>query len=173
MDMKILFLTNNENTYKVYDFLQKNEEFVCKWSDRITVEANYDFFISFNYRYIISKDVVNKFRNKIINLHASYLPYNRGANPNHYIDEGIDTGDILVQKDVELKDTLTLKESYDILIEELYKLFVENWNDIKEGKIIPKKQKGEFTYHTTKDFKKLNIVDWNITIKELREKYGI
>ena len=48
----------------------------------------------------------------LINLHISYLPYNRGSYPNywsfkentpngvsiHHIDDGIDTGPVLVQK---------------------------------------------------------------------------
>ena len=53
-------------------------------SDKITYEMvqNYDFIISFGYRHIIKEDVINKFINKIINLHISYLPYNKGADPN-------------------------------------------------------------------------------------------
>ena len=48
---------------------------------------------------------------RAINLHISYLPWNRGADPNlwsavgmpkgvtiHYINDGFDTGDILFQK---------------------------------------------------------------------------
>jgi methionyl-tRNA formyltransferase len=49
-----------------------------------------------------------------INLHPSLLPYNRGAHPNvwsiiegtpagttlHYIDSGVDTGDIIAQREV-------------------------------------------------------------------------
>ncbi|MCL0081308.1 hypothetical protein M1N64_03665 [Peptococcaceae bacterium] len=50
---------------------------------------------------------MDKFQGRAINLHISFLPWNRGADPNfwsfienapvgvsiHYLDEGIDTGD--------------------------------------------------------------------------------
>ena len=53
-------------------------------------------------------------KNNIINLHISYLPYNRGAHPNfwsfventpsgvsiHQVDSGIDTGKIVIQKQI-------------------------------------------------------------------------
>ncbi|MBQ3033656.1 MAG: hypothetical protein IJD28_04690 [Deferribacterales bacterium] len=41
-----------------------------------------DFIISFGYHYMVHKDIVKKFENKIINMHISYLPWNRGADPN-------------------------------------------------------------------------------------------
>ena len=46
----------------------------------------------------------------------------------HYIDEGIDTGDIIVQKEVFIdEDKETLKSSYEILNKEIQALFKENW----------------------------------------------
>ena len=65
-------------------------------------------------------------------MHISLLPWNRGYHPNiwsfledtpkgvtiHYINEGIDTGDIIVQKEIVIdEDKETLKSSYEILHE--------------------------------------------------------
>ena len=83
---------------------------------------NSDFIISYGYRHILKKDILDKFPNMAINLHISLLPWNRGADPNlwsfledspkgvtiHYLDYGIDTGDILAQQKVDYipEDTL-------------------------------------------------------------------
>ena len=157
-------------------------------SDKITYEMvqNYDFIISFGYRHIIKEDVINKFINKIINLHISYLPYNKGADPNlwsylenspkgvtiHYIDKGLDTGDILVQKIVQDNiETDTLKTSYDRLINEIVILFNDNIDDILNGKIKGKKQKGNGSLHYLKDKEKYLYLyeknGYNTKVKDL------
>ena len=79
--MKILFLGNTNK--KLFDILCKTED-IDFVNTKITPELvkNYDFIISFGYRYIVKKNVINLFtNNNIINLHISYLPYNRGSDP--------------------------------------------------------------------------------------------
>mgnify|MGYP003649817391 FL=1 len=110
---KILFLGYED--CKLLTFLQKHYN-VIQTKDKITIEdiKNVDHIISFGYKHIIPENIIKFFNNKIINLHISYLPYNRGCHPNffsfkdntpkgvtiHYIDKGIDTGEILLQKEI-------------------------------------------------------------------------
>jgi methionyl-tRNA formyltransferase len=124
-----------------------------------------DFIISYGYRYIISKEIVEQWKDRAINLHISYLPWNRGADPNlwsfvedtpkgvtiHYIDYGLDTGDIIVQKEVSFSDEDTLKTSYDKLHQEIQTLFKEHWRNIRTGKNQRYKQTGKGSYHKAKD----------------------
>ena len=148
--MKILLLGEKNNLLidKLLS-LGHSADIIC---DKITIETakKYDFLISFGYRYILKKDVIDFFPDKIINLHISLLPYNRGADPNlwsyledtpkgvtiHYIDESIDTGNIILQKEVQ--DDIqndTLKTSYDRLINEIVMLFNNNAENILNGSI--------------------------------------
>lgn len=147
-----------------------------------------DFIVSYGYRYIIKNDILSKFYQRAINLHISYLPWNRGADPNfwsivedtpkgvtiHYIDEGLDTGDIIVQKEVGLELTDTLHSSYERLCEELEQLFLSNWNGIKNQKLkaIPQNQEhGSFHYKKDKEaFKNLLHKGWDTPISDIQGK---
>ena len=120
-----------------------------------------DFIISYGYRYIIEEDIINKFNNRIINLHISYLPWNRGADPNlwsfledtpkgvtiHYIDKGLDTGDIIAQKKIPIYTNDTLETTYNRLCQTVEKLLIEHWKNIITGNVnrIPQdKHSGSF-----------------------------
>ncbi|MFQ6007572.1 MAG: formyltransferase family protein, partial [Candidatus Zixiibacteriota bacterium] len=107
-----------------------------------------DWLISYGYRYILKEDVLEKFPRRVINLHISYLPWNRGADPNlwsflentpkgvsiHYINPGIDTGEILAQKKVAFGPDETLRTSYDKLSHTIVELFKEVWHEIRDGR---------------------------------------
>ena len=192
--MKILFLGGNLSK-SIFDWLVSIGEDVIYTKEKININfvkrINPDLIISYNYKYIISKEIIEFANKKIINLHISYLPYNKGAHPNiwsflentpigvtiHYIDEGVDTGDIILQKKVIFdEDKETLKSSYEILHREIQTLFKENWEKIKKEQIKPKKQTGGGSKHYKRD---LSIFEPFIKekgldspIKELKEKYN-
>ena len=92
----------------------------------------------------------------MINLHISYLPYNRGAHPNfwswvkntpkgvsiHFISEKIDAGDIIFQRKINFpNDNITFRKSYNMLRAELDALFIRNFNKILSGNFIPKNKR--------------------------------
>ena len=184
---KILFL-GYENC-KLYSFLQQYYN-VKQTEKKITVEdiKNVNHIISFGYKHIIPENIINSFSKKIINLHISYLPYNKGYHPNfwsfidntpkgvtiHYIDKGIDTGDILLQKGVVfgVKED-TLYTTYNRLIEEIQDLFIENYSSILNGKIKPKPQQGKGTFHYEKDlekYKNLLTENWDTKTYKIMTK---
>ena len=130
--MIILFLGGNLSK-TLSNWLISIGEDVAYTEEKINInfvkKINPEFIISYNYRYIISGEIIKFVNNKVINLHISYLPYNKGAYPNvwsffentpkgvtiHYVDGGIDTGDIIVQKEVFInEDRETLRSSYEI-----------------------------------------------------------
>ncbi len=125
--------------------------------------------IVFGYRHIIKKPVIDYLEGKIINLHISLLPWNRGADPNlwsflentpkgvtiHYIDEGLDTGDIIAQKELFFNNKdHTLATTYSILKQEIIDLFKAEWPNIRQSKAKRLPQGPGGSFHFIKDKKK-------------------
>jgi methionyl-tRNA formyltransferase len=170
--------------------LKNNGEKIIYFENKITSEFiemnNIDFIISYNYRSIIKPEIINLFPHKIINLHISYLPYNRGANPNiwsfientpcgitiHEIDSGVDTGDILLQEQIRYDYTKeTLETAYMKSNDKIQRLFCENWFKIKNNEIMPQKQTRKGTFHLAKDLDKYKeIINYKDTIEIFLEK---
>ena len=156
-NMKILYLHNGEQNLKF--FLKQKDFQVIDSKNKINIDyikqQEFDFIISYKYRFIIADDIVAYMKKKIINLHISLLPWNRGADPNlwsflkntpkgitiHYIDDGVDTGDILLQKEFDFNSEKdTLKTTYNFLNKEIVDLFEENYESIFHNLIKPRKQ---------------------------------
>lgn len=132
-----------------------------------------EFVVSYNYWPIIKKWALERFTGKIINLHISLLPWNRGLAPNfwshfentpsgvtiHHIDEGIDTGDVIAQREVIFdrspRSAETLATSYYKLHEEIRQLFQEHWPEISAGLSSRRPQTAGGTYHSKADFTRL------------------
>jgi methionyl-tRNA formyltransferase len=190
--MKILFLGPSESP--LIAWLNSVGEEVVSTTEPIGLAEiqgySPDFIVSYGYRHIIKRDVLDNYKNKVINLHVSYLPWNRGADPNfwsfientpkgvtiHYIDEGIDTGDIIAQKTVSFSRNETLQTSYNQLQNEIQALFKEIWFEFRAGKCDREKQEGEGTKHKIKEKNKLLhllTTGWDTPIAVLEEYTNI
>jgi methionyl-tRNA formyltransferase len=174
--MRILLLGEGELMVRVHEWLQKMESgpiFLTHEAldEETLVDVEPDICISVSYRHIIPPEIID-IAPRIINLHISYLPFNRGAHPAvwsivegtpagvtlHEIDEGIDTGPILVQQRVGVFSADTAATLYDRLSDVAFYLFCDMWKDVKCNNIIPKKQTSKGTFHTVKDFED-NVFD--------------
>lgn len=189
----ILFLSNNENTQDLYEWLCREESAVYRIENKIDLgmiqALKPSYIISFNYRYLIPAEILDEMEGRVINLHTSFLPYNRGSAPNffsfledtpkgvtiHRMDAGLDTGDIFCQKELHFDEQAeTFASSYDKLLWEIKTLFRENWADIREGRITPLKQEEEGTYHRMRELDEIRRkvpFEWGIRIADFKEKY--
>ena len=189
--MKILLLSNNNNAQVLYDKLTRKGCDVTIYPNAIDVpfieSFQPDLVVSYNYRHIVKKDVIELLGKRIVNLHCSYLPWNKGASPNlwsfienspkgvtiHRLEEGLDTGKIIVQKEVFFdEDKETLRTSYDKLNEEITELFMDYFKTISSGNYKLIDQVGEGSYHTSAMLKKLintETLDFDMTIREFRK----
>lgn len=135
----------------------------------LLASKNYDFVISFGYRYMISQECIEILQGKILNIHISLLPWNKGSDPNiwswlentpkgvsvHWVTDQLDAGDIALQKGVFLDENDTLSRTYEILQTEATGLFNKLWNDIgianakrsQQGGIGTKHKKSELLKH--------------------------
>ncbi len=190
--MNILFLgPDKQPQTSIINFLLNEEHLVNKHQDKLDVDKieknKYDFLISFGYRHIIGDEILTRFKDNAINLHISYLPWNRGSDPNfwsvlentpkgvtiHQLESGIDKGKILYQKKVSFENNDTLKISYKKLMNEIVILFIANWKNIKSKKVDPIKQKGPGTYHRSSDknsYLHLLTNGWDTQLKEIEGK---
>lgn len=106
-----------------------------------------DLFISMSFNQILKKEILKASKKGFINCHAGALPFYKGRNPLnwvlingekefgitvHYIDEGIDTGDIILQKKYEIKDNDNYSTLLDKAIQECALLLAESVELIEE-----------------------------------------
>lgn len=186
--MKVLFLGPNESPL-VYWLKSVGEEVITTTDriDRSFLDTHSpDFIVSYGYPHILSGDILGPYAGRAVNLHISYLPWNKGADPNfwsfvedtpkgatiHYLDEGVDTGDIIVQKQVTFRDSETLRTSYNWLQEEIQALFKDNWASIRTGNCSRMKQEGKGTCHRRKDKERLSYLlsnGWDTPVTVLDE----
>jgi len=134
-----------------------------------------DMGISAFFGYILQQKVLSIFPKECINVHPSFLPYNRGAYPNvfsiidktpagatiHYMDTGIDTGDIINQTKIHIDDIDTSETLYRKLEHECVHLFQETWPSIIAGtaKRLPQKKLGVGTQHKSIDVAQYDEID--------------
>ncbi len=182
--MKVLFLGFDATETRLIHLLKKQGCTVTHCKDKIDNLKPYDLVVSFGYRHLLSSEQIQHAQRKILNLHISYLPWNRGAHPNfwsffdqtpsgvtiHAIDAGVDTGPIAYQKKVFFdQDESTFTATYSRLIYEIEELFIAHMEEILSGKIPFKPQKGLGSYHAVKDLP-MHFQGWNCEIKEEIER---
>ncbi|MFZ0805650.1 MAG: formyltransferase family protein [Candidatus Sulfotelmatobacter sp.] len=133
-----------------------------------------DLAVSILFSYILQPPFLQLFPRGCINLHPAFLPYNRGSYPNvwsivsgtpagvtlHYIDEGIDTGDVIAQKEVAVSATDTGATLYHKLEIEALEIFRSTWPSILTGSNsrIPQFA-GAGSYHRARDVEQIDEID--------------
>lgn len=140
-----------------------------------------DLLVSMSFDQIFKDEILKLYSKKIINCHAGKLPFYRGRNilnwalindekefgiTVHFIDKGIDTGDIILQKTYEIKDSddyttllnLCHRECANLLYESLI-LFLNNeansYKQTGDGFYCPKRKKGD------------EIINWTQNTREI------
>ena len=120
------------------------------------IEAEIDLVVLAGFLVIIPYEMVEKFRNRIINVHPSLIPsfcgtgcyglkvhekaLSRGVKITgatvHFVDEGTDTGPIILQKAVEVKDGDTAETLQKRVMEEAeWKILPEAIELVASGQV--------------------------------------
>jgi methionyl-tRNA formyltransferase len=136
------------------------------------------------YGQILSKEILTLPPKGCINVHASLLPAYRGAAPIHWavmngethtgvttmmMDEGLDTGDMLLKREVSIPEEATTGEIHDLLAGLGGTLLLETLRDLEMGALIPIPQTGESNYAhlLSRNHERL---DWSRRAKELHDQ---
>ena len=131
---------------------------------------------------ILKKDFLRKFKNNL-NLHPSYLPYNRGRDPYyfsimdgtpvgvciHRMDESIDGGKYFLRKKILIKFPTTAGVIFDKSLYQIKKLFIENWIEIRNKKIKLK----QFTPKIKKINKRKTLIKNNFLILDRKKNINV
>ena len=171
--MKVLYVTNKlvEDKNVIPNIIRKSGDQVIIKFDRFDLNFLIDYQIEFivcdRPKFLLKDDILQYLPNKVINIHPSFLPWNKGYFPNywsaktktphgttiHFIDSGIDTGKIIAQTRMSFLENDTLKTSYLRLRKLSVDLFYSIWPDVRKGEVIgfEQSQKKGILYYR-KDF---------------------
>ncbi|MDU6427426.1 MAG: methionyl-tRNA formyltransferase [Clostridium perfringens] len=139
-------------------------------------ELKPDFIIVVAYGQILTKEILDIPRLGCICLHASLLPMYRGSAPINWclingetktgnttmlMDTGIDTGDMLMRSEVEISESMTAGELYNLLKVNGAELLEETINGIITGKICGIKQQNDGSSYVKMLNKQMAKINWN------------
>ncbi len=136
------------------DDLKNSRESYDKELVKILRENSIDLVCLAGFMRIVTKELINNYRYKLMNIHPALLPMFPGLNAQeqafnakvrfsgctvHFVDEGMDTGPIIVQAVVPLNDNDTVEDLSARILEQEHKiyplavkLFAENRLKIEE-----------------------------------------
>jgi methionyl-tRNA formyltransferase len=118
---------------------------------------NLDFLVSVHFPYLFPSSVLRLPRRGCLNVHPALLPHNRGWHTAswalledaplgatvHFMDEGVDTGDIVHQVAVPVGPGDTAETLYPRVFEAELRAFREAWPLIVEGNHERRRQRAE------------------------------
>lgn len=154
------------------EFLSEIQEYEC------------DLFVSMSFNQIFKSRIINLPRMRTINCHAGKLPFYRGRNilnwvlindekefgiTVHDVDEGIDSGDILLQKLYPISDQDDYASLLDVAYVECANVLYDAIKLIRESKETPIKQSSIHPVGFYCGMRKIGdeVINWNQTSREL------
>jgi methionyl-tRNA formyltransferase len=114
-----------------------------------------------------------------VNLHPAYLPWNRGAYPNvwaildrtpagvalHWIDDGVDTGDLIARRELPVAPEDTGESLYRRLEDSAFDLFRETWPLVRAGRAPREPQEKGGSVHRVRDVEAVDEIDLDRTYR--------
>ncbi len=151
---------HNIPCYVVESRNKKRTEFDLEMLEILNINK-IDIIVLAGFMRILSPRFVNKYKNKIINIHPSLLPLFPGAHAHretiragvsesgcsvHFVDDGVDTGPVIIQKTVAIDKNETEKTLADKILPLEHQIFPKALDLLTSQKI--KVKKGKVTIET-------------------------
>lgn len=141
-----------------------------------------DYIIVAAYGKILPKNILELPKYACINVHGSLLPKYRGAAPiqrsvlagdkvtgitTMLMNEGLDTGDMLLKSEYQIDINATAGEVFDALAQSAPDLLMKTIDLYTNGKIVPEKQNEADSTYAAMLSKDEAVIDWNKTALEI------
>jgi len=180
--VKPQFILTDKNSIEIIDFAKINSIPIFIGNPRNGHSSDFlqnfdtDIIFSINYLFIVNYNILNHPKRYAINFHGSLLPKYRGRTPHvwsiingeketgvtaHIMEEGCDTGDIVLQNTIPIEENQT---GADILAiyKEIYSEMIETiLTNIEKDKLKLKKQEHEKATYFGKRTLEDGRIDWN------------
>jgi len=134
----------------------KNREDYDKEIIKTLKEKKINLVVLAGYMRILSPYFIRTYKNKIINIHPALLPSFPGLHAQrqtleygakvsgctvHFVDEGVDSGPIILQKAVEVSDDDTEESLAEKILKEEHQIYPQAIQLFSEGKLMIKGRK--------------------------------
>ena len=154
-----LVISNNKNAFGLERAKKHNIKAICEKDEdkiiEILKENEIELVILAGYLKIVSPKLINEYRNRIINIHPSLIPafcgkgyYGEKVHQGvidygvkvtgatvHFVDEGADTGPIIMQKTVKVKQDDDAKKLAARVLEVEHEILTKSISMFCENKI--------------------------------------
>jgi len=146
---------NIKTQYINFKKLKKREDY-DKEIIKSLKEKKIDLVVLAGYMRILTPYFINAYKNKIMNIHPALLPSFPGLHAQrqaveygvkvsgctvHFVDEGMDSGPIVLQKAVEVKDNDTEESLAERILREEHQIFPQAIQLFSQGRLIIKGRK--------------------------------
>lgn len=147
-------------------------------------ELEPDLFVTCAFGQILSQEVLDIPRFGTVNVHGSLLPKYRGAAPiqravingesktgitTMLTDIGMDTGDMLLKKEIEIPIDMTAGQLYDIMSELGAETLINTIEALEQNKLQRTKQDDSLATYAPKIDKKTGHIDWNQPSRKIHD----
>lgn len=177
----IVFLGKHDVGEEVYEWLCDRDEAnvlaMLTRKDQLSIveELDPELIISGGFQYIVPESVLSIPDLGVVNMHGSYLPYNRGANTNvwpliddtpagvslHYMTPKLDGGPIIDRREIETRLSDTARSLLTRIEREAVQQFKQMWPEIRDNTVETTPQDADQgTYHSRSEF--VDLWDLNL-----------
>lgn len=184
--VEIVFLGLNDIGERIYDWLTDRDDAtvlaLATERDQLSLVDHLepDLLISAGFRHIVPEEVLSVPDRGAVNVHKSFLPYNRGANPNvwsivddtpagvsiHYMTPDVDAGPLIDRREVPIEPDDDARDLYERLEDVQIDQFADVWPAIRDGTAETTEQDPDAgSYHYKREFVDLWELDRDAEVR--------
>ena len=149
---------------------------------QVLQELNPDLIVVVAYGQILPKSILDLPKYRCINIHASLLPKYRGAGPiqrcildgetltgvtSMYMEEGLDTGDMLIKEEITIGKNMIADELHDALSEMGADVLLKTIQAIEDGSIVRTPQDDSKSTYAKMITKEMSHLDFSKSAQEV------